>query len=95
MRAEKLNEYKPDYAIPPGYTISECMKYEEITKRELANQLNITRQTLDEVFMGEAPITPEMSKKLSTIFGASEAFWNNLQRNYEETKERLERENTR
>lgn len=84
--------YMPDLAIPPGETLQEYLDSLGMTQVELAKRTGLTTKTLNEIIKGKAPITPETSLKLESVFGTPASFWNNLEANYQETKARLEAE---
>src|ERR1700690_2064677 len=86
------NKYKPDIALHPGKTLEEILEAENMSQVELANRTGLTTKTINEIIQGKSPITTETALKLSTIFGMSPTFWNNLQKNYEETVTRLKSE---
>lgn len=84
--------YKPDLSIPPGETLQEYLDSVGMTQVELAKRTGLTTKTLNEIIKGKAPITPETSLKLESVFGTPASFWNNLEAIYQETKARLEAE---
>lgn len=62
--------YNPDYQAHPVETVKEAAAYMLLG---------------EEVMMAvEQGITPELAKELSEHLGASEQFWLNLQKNYDE-----------
>ncbi len=84
------NSYNPDIAIHPGNTLLDILDELGMKQVDLANRTGLTTKTINEIIKGKNPITPETSIRLSAVFGMSATFWNNLQRNYEETLTRLE-----
>ncbi len=86
------NNYNPDIAIHPGKTLQEILDSTGISQVDLASRTGLTPKTINEIVQGKNPITPDTAIKLSAVFGMSVNFWNNLQRNYEETLARLQME---
>ena len=84
--------YKPNIAIHPGETLSETIEVLEMTQADLADRTDLSKKTINEIVQKKNPITPETAIKFGLVFGTSPDFWNNLQRNYEETVIRLETE---
>lgn len=83
------NTYNPNKAIHPGVTLADVLEASNMTQSELAERTGLTPKTISEIMQGKNPITPETATKLSAVFGTSATFWNNLERNYQETLVRL------
>ena len=86
------NNYNPNIAIHPGVTLKELLESLSMTQIELAERTGLTPKTINEIIQEKNPITPETALKLSSVFGMSPTFWNNLERNYQETVARIERD---
>jgi len=82
--------YNPNTAIHPGVTLREMLESLEMSQVGLSRRTGLTPKTINEIVQGENPITPKTAIKLSAVFGMSASFWNNLQRNYEQTLLRLQ-----
>jgi len=89
------NRYMPNYAIPPGDTLREVLEGRKMTQKELAAKLGMSHEHLNRIIRGIAPITLSTAWKLEIILGIPRTFWNNLEKNYRETKARLENEKRR
>jgi len=75
-----MNQYKPDYAIPPGETIKDI----------LCADFGIPEGKLDEFLAGNIRITKKIAHNIVNLFGGlSESFWINLDKNYIKTKKRI------
>ncbi|MFH1847365.1 MAG: HigA family addiction module antitoxin [Candidatus Omnitrophota bacterium] len=81
--------YKPNIAIHPGETLEETLEALGMTQSELSDRTGLSRKTINEIVQKKSPITLETAIKFGAVFGMSPDFWNNLQRNYEETLMRL------
>ncbi len=86
------NNYKPNVAIPPGYTLLENLKYIGMTQKELAERMNRPIKTINEIIKGKKSITPETALQLERVLGIPAKIWNNLERNYRETLARIKEE---
>ena len=91
MIVEK-NGFQSSIAIHPGRTLEEILETTGMKQIELAERSGLTPKTINEIVQGKNPITPETAIKLASVFGMSVTFWNNLQRDYEETLSRLKAE---
>lgn len=83
---------QPNYAIPPGDTLRETLETIGMTQAELADRTGRPRKTINEIITGKAAITAETALQLERVLGIRASFWNNLERNYQETKARLKEE---
>lgn len=75
--------FEPDWAIPPGETIRECMEY------ELAERLECSTEYLENILSGHKKISPEFAEKLEKVFNVKASFWLNLDKNYWDSLQRL------
>ncbi|MFA5033112.1 MAG: HigA family addiction module antitoxin [bacterium] len=82
-------KYNPDIAIHPGKTLEDTLNSLKMSQADLAHRTGLTTKTINEIIQGKNPITPDTAIKLSMVFGMSANFWNNLEKNYEETLARL------
>lgn len=87
-----MNDYSPNVAVHPGKTLRDLLDSLKMSQVDLAERTGLTTKTINEIIQEKNPITPETSLKLSAVFGMSPAFWNNLERNYQETIARIERD---
>jgi HTH-type transcriptional regulator/antitoxin HigA len=83
--------YHPNKAIAPGYTISKALAREGMTQKSLGERTGLSEKHISQIINGEASITVETSLLLENALGGSASFWTNLEKNYQETKARLER----
>lgn len=80
----KENQFMPDYAIEPGETLAEELVARGMSQAELAVLMDITKEFLNEIIKGKAPITPEIALKLEHLFQLPAHFWMNLEQQYQE-----------
>ena len=88
----KKTRYQPNYTIPPGETLNETLETMRMTRAELANRTGRAKKMIDEIIAGKAAITAETALELERVLGICASFWNNLERNCQETKARLKEE---
>lgn len=89
MSNSLANQFVPDYAIPPGETLSDTLEVLGMTQAELSERTGRPKKTINEIIKGKAPISPETALQLERVLGVPAAFWNNLEKNYRETLARL------
>jgi len=83
---------KPNYAVPPGETLRETLQSIGMTQAELAQRAGRPKKTINEIVKGKAAITADTALQLERVLGIPASFWNNLERNYQETLARLKEE---
>lgn len=79
------DNYKPNIAIHPGKTLLENMELLNMTQVDLACRAELTVKHINEIVKGKSPITPETAIKFERVLDIKAAFWNNLQKKYDET----------
>jgi len=92
MARMKNTPCQPNYAIPPGETLRETLETIGMTQAELADRTGRPKKTINEIITGKTAITAETSLQLERVLGVPASFWNNLERNYQETLARLREE---
>ena len=69
--------------IHPGEILREEVIFaNELTVTAAAKLLGVSRQTLDKIIHEKSDITPEMSFRISKVFGGTADIWANLQTKY-------------
>lgn len=98
MAARAQQHFTPDYAIPPGETLSEVMESLSISQAELAERTDRPKKTINEIVKGKAAITPETALQFERVLGVPASLWNNLEQSYrtalarKEERSRLEKQ---
>ena len=74
----KKREVRP---VHPGEILREDFLPDyQLTVSSLAEALNVSRQTVNELLRERRSLSPEMALRLSRLFGNSPEFWLNAQR---------------
>lgn len=81
--------FMPNFAVPPGETLKETIESMGMTQEELAQRTGRHKEMINEIIKGKAAITPEIAIQLESFLRVPASFWNNLERNYQETLARL------
>ena len=87
-RDESLEEkHKPTH---PGEIIEDYMNYEDITQKELAERMNISRNRVNRIINRERGISADTAHRLARVFDTTAKFWMNLDAEWKlwETKEK-------
>jgi HTH-type transcriptional regulator/antitoxin HigA len=77
-----------DLAIPPGEYLWEVLQEKGISPMELAQVLNCSTFTLNEIIQGQIAITTEIAWQLERCLGVPATLWIGLQTEYDFLSER-------
>ncbi len=77
-----VNEFAPDYAVPPGEILEETLASRGIKKAEFAELCGLSAKTISQIIGGKAPVTPQTAIQFRRVLGVSAAVWNNLESHY-------------
>jgi addiction module HigA family antidote len=83
------NEFKPNYAVPPGETLEETLETLGMSLQELAELIGLSVTTINEIIQGKTAITTDTALQLEKVIGVSADFWLRLEQQYRETLARL------
>jgi addiction module HigA family antidote len=85
-------EFKPNYAVPPGETLKEILEEREWSVQDFSAISWIPISFIEGILNGDKSIEQDIANKIDKSTGISHNFWLNLQRNYDQTIKRLELE---
>ncbi len=77
-----INQFKPDYVIPPGEILEETLEARGMKKAEFAERCGRSDKMVSQIISGQAPITAETAIQFERVLGVSASVWNNLEANY-------------
>jgi plasmid maintenance system antidote protein VapI len=83
--------FQPGFAIAPGETLKELLELKEWSIIDVVNLSGIEKSDIENILSGEREITEDIALQLGKLTGISQGFWLNLERGYQETKERLKK----
>lgn len=83
-KVTKKNSFNPDYAVPPGETLSETIEHRGMTPAELSSCTGLPVQHLNGIIKGEQAITHETADALESALNIPASLWNNLEVQYRE-----------
>lgn len=88
----RATNFEPNWASPPGDTISDVLHERGMDVSELASELRLSRDYADGLIAGHNPVTQEVAERLQSFLGASADFWLRREALYREHSARLFRE---
>lgn len=83
--------YLPNKAVHPGHIIAQALEREGMSQRNLSERTGLTEKHLSQIINGNASITVETALLFENALGGAASFWINLEKNYQETRARIER----
>ncbi len=87
-----VNEYQPDYAVPPGEVLAAELELRGMTQQELSKRTGLTPKHIIALAKAKSAITPETAIKLERALGMPAEYWLNLESQYQEVIARLNEE---
>lgn len=69
------SEFGPDWASPPGTALEEWRARQQMPRRTLARQLELSDTELSELLTGRRELTLELVLKLQEVTGISRRMW--------------------
>jgi len=92
--------FQPDYSVHPGEFLEDIIESRNLTKRDVAQRLDVNPSLITNITACKKPIGPELAIKLEHVLGVSRNIWINMNSDYrmfqekQKEKERLKnREN--
>lgn len=86
---DALEEFSPDWVIPPGETIAELLADQSLTQKELAERMGSSTKFVNQLIAGKATLSEDTALKLEKVLGAGARFWINLESQYREGLARI------
>lgn len=81
--------FEPDWASPPGDTILDLLEQLCWTREELARRLCCSVERTDRLIEGNAVLTADDARQLSSVLGSSMEFWLTREEHYRKDLSRL------
>lgn len=81
--------FQPDWACPPGETISEMLELQGIELADFAAHIGASMARVQELIGGIAVIDGVLAQRLESALGASAKFWMQRERQYRDDMARL------
>ena len=58
------NQYRPDYAVPPGWVLEERLESQGMSQAEFARRCGRSPKLISEIIAGKAPLEPQTALQL-------------------------------
>ena len=77
-----VNQYTPDYAVPPGWILDEYLETWGISQAEFARRCGRSPKFISEIIAGAAPLSPETALQFEKVLGLNATVWLGIEANY-------------
>ncbi len=75
-------EYRPDYAVPPGWVLEERLEAQGISQAEFARQCGYSQKLICEIISGKAALEPATALQFERVLGVDANLWLGIEANY-------------
>jgi len=77
------NQFRPDYAVPPGWVLEERLGVQEISHAEFARRCGRSPKLISEIIAGKASIEPETALQFEKVLGVDASIWLGIEKDYQ------------
>ena len=81
--ATATNQYKPDYAVPPGWVLEERLEVQRISHAEFARRCGRSPKLISEIIAGKASLEPETALQFEKVLGVDAGIWLGIESDYQ------------
>jgi addiction module HigA family antidote len=81
--AAAINQYRPDYAVPPGWVLEERLEVQGISHAEFARRCGRSAKLISEIIAGKAPLEPETALQFEKVLGVDASIWLGIETDYQ------------
>ena len=77
-----INQYRPDYAIPPGWILEEHLEARGFSQAEFARRCGRSAKLISEIVHGKAPVEPDTALQFERVLGLGANIWLGVENKY-------------
>ena len=85
---EGKKQFRPDYAVPPGWVLEERLETYGISHTELARRCGCSPEHVSGILAGDVSIGPEIARHFENELGLGANIWLGIEREYRLHKDR-------
>ena len=78
-----LNQYNPDYSVPPGWVLAEHLEVLGISHAEFARRCGRSPKLISEIISGKAPLEPKTALQFEKVLGLDASVWLGIESSYQ------------
>ncbi|MYB77284.1 MAG: helix-turn-helix domain-containing protein [Chloroflexi bacterium] len=76
------NQYRPDYAVPPGWILEEYLETRSMSQAELARRCGCSPKLISGILAGVAPLSPKIARQFEKVLGLDATVWLGIEYKY-------------
>ena len=80
--ATPANQFKPDYAVPPGWVLEEYLEVRDMSQAEFARRCGRSTELISEIIAGKAPLDADTALQFEKILGLNVSIWLGIEKDY-------------
>ena len=77
------NQYRPDYAVPPGWVLAERLAVQGFSHAEFARRCDRSAKLISEIVSGKASIEPKTALQFERVLGVDADIWLGIEKDYQ------------
>lgn len=77
-----LNQYNPDYSVPPGWILEEHLEARGISHAEFARRCGRSPKLVSEIISGKASLEPKTALQFEKVLDLDASIWLGIESNY-------------
>ena len=81
--ATAINQYRPDYAVPPGWILDKHLETRGLSQAEFARRCGRSAKLISEIIAGKAPVEPETALQFEKVLGLNAGIWLGIEKKYQ------------
>ena len=81
--ATETNQYRPDYAVPPGAVLEERLEAHGLSHAEFARRCGRSAKLISEIIAGKAPVEPATALQFEKVLGVDAGIWLGIEKDYQ------------
>jgi len=81
--ATEINQYSPDYTVPPGWVLEERLEVQGISQAEFARRCGRSPKLISEIIAGKASLEPETALQFEKVLGVDASIWLGIETDYQ------------
>ena len=80
--ASSTSQFRPDYAVPPGWILQEHLDVQGISHAEFARRCGLPKQLISEIIARKAAVNTEAAYLFERELGLAANIWLGIERKY-------------
>ncbi len=76
------NQFRPDYAVPPGWVLQEHLEVKSISQAEFARRCGLPKQLISEIIDAKAAVDAQTALLFERELGLAANIWLGIEKRY-------------